>query len=314
MSGLTGLPDTDILILLQLNDQELTRVCRSSRYLNQLCQNDFFWGTRVQQRFPQWMHHRNRFSSYRELYQTFVRKAYVLQIGKISLTIYNDIRVAYQELLLGLSRIARIMIDVPIERASALSNLFPDRRFMIRLYTLSVNEEIPVDDPQHSLINLNTPQIIVHPDLASMPTVIPETLIVYSLSSPSVIGVARPSTEIMERLLQAIQEGRLPERGLTLQRSDTRSIMEFYYFGGEDFLYLGQGEIGSITHLIISRVNGQFMVALIPPNPNFRYAFRSYAQGRRIAHINYESLLALLPQIRAQLPWEPIENIGKYLQ
>jgi len=39
----TKIKDIDIKILLNLNDQELNKVCRTNKYINSLCNDDYFW-------------------------------------------------------------------------------------------------------------------------------------------------------------------------------------------------------------------------------------------------------------------------------
>jgi hypothetical protein len=47
MNGLTGIRDTDILILLQLEDRELGPVCSVNSYVRSLCNDENFWRTRI---------------------------------------------------------------------------------------------------------------------------------------------------------------------------------------------------------------------------------------------------------------------------
>ena len=47
MNGLTGIKDTDILILLQLEDHELGPVCSVNSYVRSLCNDENFWRIRI---------------------------------------------------------------------------------------------------------------------------------------------------------------------------------------------------------------------------------------------------------------------------
>lgn len=47
MNGLTGIKDTDILILLQLEDDELGSVCAVNSYVRSLCNDEKFWRLRI---------------------------------------------------------------------------------------------------------------------------------------------------------------------------------------------------------------------------------------------------------------------------
>ena len=45
--SLTGNKETDFLILMQLTDNELTKVCQVNKYVNKLCNDDNFWRNRI---------------------------------------------------------------------------------------------------------------------------------------------------------------------------------------------------------------------------------------------------------------------------
>ena len=45
--SLTGNKNTDFLILMQLTDNELTKVCQVNKYVNKLCNDDNFWRNRI---------------------------------------------------------------------------------------------------------------------------------------------------------------------------------------------------------------------------------------------------------------------------
>lgn len=47
MTTLTGNKDVDGLILMNLNDYELSRVCRVNKYVNSICNDDMFWLKRL---------------------------------------------------------------------------------------------------------------------------------------------------------------------------------------------------------------------------------------------------------------------------
>ena len=47
----TGLPDTDILLLYQMSDQDLINVCAVNKYVNNLCNHPSFWLNRVLSRY-----------------------------------------------------------------------------------------------------------------------------------------------------------------------------------------------------------------------------------------------------------------------
>jgi hypothetical protein len=49
--GFTGLKDTDLLILMELEDKELFEVCSLNKYLRSLCNNDYFWYNRIVKKY-----------------------------------------------------------------------------------------------------------------------------------------------------------------------------------------------------------------------------------------------------------------------
>ena len=52
-SVLTGNKDTDLIILSNLNDYDLSSVCRVNKYTRELCNNESFWMNRTTKRFGQ---------------------------------------------------------------------------------------------------------------------------------------------------------------------------------------------------------------------------------------------------------------------
>lgn len=47
MEKLTGNKDTDVIILMKLNDKELSAVCSVNRYINKICKSRDFWNKRT---------------------------------------------------------------------------------------------------------------------------------------------------------------------------------------------------------------------------------------------------------------------------
>ena len=48
---LTGIPDTDIYILLELDDQDLINVCQVNKYVRKICNRDSLWISKLYKRF-----------------------------------------------------------------------------------------------------------------------------------------------------------------------------------------------------------------------------------------------------------------------
>ena len=74
MRTLTKNKDTDIIILQQLNDYELGKVCTVNKYVNSICNDDKFWLNRTMLNFKLTGEETNRmkkylgFGTYKELY------------------------------------------------------------------------------------------------------------------------------------------------------------------------------------------------------------------------------------------------------
>ena len=47
MNKLSGNKNTDMLILMNLNDNELGKVCSVNKYVNSICEDKHFWNMRV---------------------------------------------------------------------------------------------------------------------------------------------------------------------------------------------------------------------------------------------------------------------------
>lgn len=73
---LTGDKNLDMMILMQLNDDELGKVCSVNKYVNVLCSNDIFWMNRFLKRYSIDNNEASSFRSYlnmnwKELYRYF---------------------------------------------------------------------------------------------------------------------------------------------------------------------------------------------------------------------------------------------------
>lgn len=223
-----GIREVDVTVLLQASDQELGRLCQSSTYLNQLCQDDHFWKLRLEQRAPQLLPLRRYFSSYYELYQSSGYLAYGLQFGNVDadLTLYNDIHAAYQRLLELITASTGIQELPPIERADELLNVFATERSPIRIYLMGLGEIYP-SESRHTLIDLSAPQIILSSNLDSLPVFTPKVFVTYNLENPSMIEVSELSGRSLERLNSMSQSQRLVEDTFTIQRSDNQESLNF---------------------------------------------------------------------------------------
>lgn len=309
-----GIPEADIPVLLQLSDQELGRTCSSSPYLNRLCKDDYFWRLRLQHRYPYLLHLSSKFPNYYEFYQYARNQAYDVQYGVDTPKLYNDIRAAYQEIARWLSLVGMTQIP-PIERADELGVFLGNSRFPLKIYMLQLGE-ISWGDPQHLLIDLSASPIVVAPELDKMLTFEPNILVTYTLDNPSMIGMAQLSNQSMEDLSQLSREQRLAEDMFTLQRTDNQYTLEFMYVASDTFVAMNV-----IIPIVIAKVNGRFMVTLIPQQyhsqirgPASRilrdeYLRRPTREGEMFVPIYPSDVRDFLPRIFNQLSWEPLESL-----
>jgi len=73
MEEFTGIPEVDFSIMLQLNLRSLKNICRTNRYLNSLCQSDYFWKKKIQQDLGQNIVQMKPFGeSYRDQYRYII--------------------------------------------------------------------------------------------------------------------------------------------------------------------------------------------------------------------------------------------------
>lgn len=305
----TGNELADMNILLTLSDRDLARVCRSDSYLNQLCQNDLLWRWKLEQRYPQYLPLRANFPSYREIYRFTSCVAYAVIIGSGQIQLYNNIRTAYQEFIKWLGLFSQNPQLLPIERVNELPLLLRASRFPLKLYGLALGEITP-DKPLITLINVSTPQIIIDSNLVNMPVLQPEVLVTYTLNNSSLIGLNRPTEEILEYLDQASQDNRLDEEMFSIQRTDNQGTLTFVsLIPGVFFTHTRQ------LPVVIGKVNHRFMLMVLPQQYLQQLQFQAGVndQGRPIVVPTFRSIKTLLQQVYDQLPWEPLANLINYL-
>ena len=105
MSKLTGNKDADFLILMKLNDKELSLVCQANKYVNSLCKDDRFWLNRILLNFPDYsstlardMKNYLEFDSWKEFY-IWLKSQYPSVPNKIIKSLDQDKKAAIDETL-----------------------------------------------------------------------------------------------------------------------------------------------------------------------------------------------------------------------
>ena len=73
--SLTGIKDVDLKILSELDDKSLLNFCQTSKYGNQLCQNEIFWINRIDRRYPYLKEFKKEDESWRRF---FIRMTYYI--------------------------------------------------------------------------------------------------------------------------------------------------------------------------------------------------------------------------------------------
>lgn len=174
----TGDPLADTNVLLQVPDSSLASICSSSVYLNELCQNDYFWKLKLERRNPGLLPLRNRFPSYRTLYN-WINSLQAYVVHGIFNKVYNNIQDAYTDLVTALKEQHEIPEEEipPIERAEELIEL-------ARKYNNSRSVliyDIPSMTPLLRLPKLTDPTAILFPLLDSLPVLKPGIFLGYTI-------------------------------------------------------------------------------------------------------------------------------------
>lgn len=270
----TGNELADTNVLLQLNDQDLGRVCRSSAYLNSLCSNDYFWRLKLERECPQFLSLKNQYPSYRELYRRWARnQVYVVYNDEFSIVkLYNNIEDAYEFIRSKIDQLP------PIERADELSEIGGSSMTLpVYIYALPEGEEVIGRDPTHILLNISSDRVTVSSLLAKMPVLEPDIFIIYGLVlSDNTVGVrvAKLTHQHMEEMHRSAQKyygevGYLAWREFGIQRSDTQVELRF-----TDIIPFGRSDFFVDPHdnlIIFKDNNGEFLMTESVPKELIPY-------------------------------------------
>lgn len=91
-STLTGLTDTDKIILLGLSDKDLLNICQTDVYFSKICKNDIFWRERFISIFgPYAAKYKPQNRSWRQHYLKVIRDINILNSGEVEEKEYSEI-------------------------------------------------------------------------------------------------------------------------------------------------------------------------------------------------------------------------------
>lgn len=242
----TGDPLADTNLLLQVPDSSLASICSSSLYLNELCQKDYFWKLKIEQRALGLIPLRNGFPNYRALYK-WISGLQAYMVRGMNTRVYNNIQDAYKSITDALRANFGISEDQipPIERAQELALLAQE-------YGNDTPISIYAIPSMISLLKLPTvedPISIVSPSLADMPLLFPGIFLIYAVFAAQnrhETRVMKLSQENLSKIVEALelprpkdargnivrQVGSIAFNHLMIIRSDNQNKRIFWYSGG----------------------------------------------------------------------------------
>src|SRR4051794_37157153 len=133
--SLTGNIDTDFLILLNLPDNTLSRVCSVNSYVNSICTSNEFWVAKLRQRgYRNLAQYAYLGLTSRDLYKYLTSSIYAVYDVTGNITTFNNINDAYRYFIRHLAQNSttlpiymplirpNLSVFPPIERAQELIN------------------------------------------------------------------------------------------------------------------------------------------------------------------------------------------------
>lgn len=299
-------PLIDMNVLTQLTDQELAKACELDIYVSQLCEDNYLWKLKLEQKYPQFLRFRDRFSNYRALYQWANIQTYVLM--QFSPIVYNNIHDAYKYMISGFS------VDYDIDKDELPSIENPSELIELAtklgttqfnyIYALPYGEKIIGKDHNHILLKLpdlldNT--AIFFPELGDLPILSPDVFLTYTLyllGNQREPRVSKLTPQHMEEIYQATQvqyhiypreagNRSLLNNQFNIQRSDTQNARQFA--ARQNFFF----SLGNPNLIIMRDTLGNFHIAELP--------------------INLRNIDVITQEISNGLQWKTLEAIEEYL-
>lgn len=285
----TGLPEVDLNILLKLDLPDLLSTCRSSLYLSSLCSDDYLWLQKSREDYPQFLHLKKYFSTWREFYINVTTNAIYYLDGPISYA-SNNIECAYRKLIETLNERVPDFEFPPIEHSGELEMILQGMNLGlgdVGLYLVFIDRSVGYTDPDALLFSLIEkkikPRLQDYPQLRTKGTFIPrlddENFIVERLTSQGIFG---RRTIIMPINREPIVLDQVT-RGIYVKKT--------------------------MPLVVVSKFTWDYMIA---PIPDQYYSQLEFEGNERELWATLDSIKELLPQIYDRLEWEPLENLVNY--
>lgn len=203
----TGFYEVDINFMSQVDDQALQNLCRSNKYFQNICNDDYLWSLKLDQAGFSGFKYLKGQGSFRDLYiQIKNNGVYVVIVGDITY-LFNNINDAYNAFISQVASVSGVDKDTfpPIERAFEITDLyrsglhFPDN-YGAELYLLLSGKEAPMGEGLllgiNSVNSYNVGEVVgnvkvtITPNLSRLPVLgkSSDTYIFYIGYDPDLVG------------------------------------------------------------------------------------------------------------------------------
>lgn len=163
--SLTGIYEIDLEILLQVPDESLPSICRTNSYINNICNDEYFWGQKLVQKgwqdlFP------NSGLTNRELYiHLKTNGGYLVSVSGQYL-LYNNIHDAYERFIVDINYSLEDQVETslfpPLEQAHEIPNVINRnnldllRGSIIEIYRLPGGVEVHFGDLNYLMLSIHS--------------------------------------------------------------------------------------------------------------------------------------------------------------
>lgn len=304
-------------ILLHCDDLTLVNACLTSKRLNELC-DDYFWYQRlVLKGYSPLMYLKDAF--YRDLYIKLVTQSTYMVFGDDNY-LYNNINDAYQKFIDLLAKYIVNVTDMPpIERANEIQNFMANVRLPIyvQLYIFIDGVDVRIGDNRFVLLGINNcyqpienVRFNINPNLSQMPILNGSNTYVYYEfdSSLAISKIGAKDNQTFSRLVDYSESQSLDDdvlKIITVNNNKRRSIVY-----RQNNLFIST----DLPVIIIGKIGDNFLMAVLPPvvYKNLLFVARTDINGNQIHLVDSRSLVNVLPQIYPTLNWEPISSSANY--
>lgn len=148
--GFTGLKDTDLLILMQLEDKELFEVCSLNKYLYSLCNNEHFWYNRIVKKYGEEVAKQKNKNTWKKYYIHLIKNNLKLYFDGINNFYLSSKKLKNEHILLRKKVIIpkigeKLYAFVPLNYESIMENevlVFTDKKELQKYFNKIKNKKI----------------------------------------------------------------------------------------------------------------------------------------------------------------------------